>query len=364
MKKRSTIFSLPILAAAIFVFLNIHFIEFSLAGPPSAGHDIAGKAANGHTAGLRHYTLKVADANLPKEFGGERSYYVYLPKKYKSGGGKKLPAIFVLHGGGGDAKKTQGFKMNELAESDSEGVVIAYPEGAGKSWNDGRESKNVQAQKNGVDDVGFLDALVERVIKDFGADPKRIYFVGASNGGMMTQRFVNEHSEKVAAACVVIANLPKNMVAGVKDGRGGYKVAPFGPKKPTAMMFIIGTQDPLMPFSGGKVLRKSKDYDRGEVIGSVDTVTMWAKANGCDPKPAVTRLADKDEKDGVTVKKEVFRGKNGEPEVVFLVMEGGGHAWPGLQYGPVIRMVLDTGKVCYDFDAPKTIWEFMSKYSR
>jgi len=359
MKKKTAVIIFAAVAAATFINCNILFSEYSFAAGGS--NSVISEEQKADT--MKHYALKVDDPNLPKEFAGERSYLVYLPEKFKSDG-KKLPAIFVLHGGGGDAKKTRGFKLNELSLHDTDGIVIVYPEGSGKGWNDGRESVNILAQKNGVDDVGFLNALVDRIVKDFNVDSKRIYFIGISNGGMMTQRFVNEHSEKVAAAGIVIANLPKNLVTGVKDGKGGYKVQPFGPKKPTPMFFIIGTEDPLMPFSGGKVLRKSKDYDRGEVIGSVETVKMWAKANGCDPKPAVTELPDTDKKDGVTVKKEVFSGKKGCPEVVLLVMHGGGHAWPGLKYGPVIRMVLDTGKVCYDFDAPKTIWNFFQKYKR
>jgi len=41
-----------------------------------------------------------------------------------------------------------------------------------------------------ADDIGFFRAMFDTLIKEGAADPKRIYVVGGSNGGVMTQFLV------------------------------------------------------------------------------------------------------------------------------------------------------------------------------
>ena len=39
------------------------------------------------------------------------------------------------------------------------------------------------AKRENIDDVGFLHALVDRLVKDHDADRARVYVTGISNGG-------------------------------------------------------------------------------------------------------------------------------------------------------------------------------------
>ncbi|HVT78743.1 MAG TPA: PHB depolymerase family esterase, partial [Acidimicrobiales bacterium] len=94
------------------------------------------------------------------------------------------PALVVmLHCGYGSAKQAeQSYHWDD--EATREGFVVAYPTGDRASWNVGRCCGS--AQRNNVDDVGFLHALVSHLEKTDDVDPKRIYAVGMSNGAMMT----------------------------------------------------------------------------------------------------------------------------------------------------------------------------------
>src|SRR5204863_7544544 len=99
-------------------------------------------------------------------------------------------------------------------------------DGVAKSWNAGRPG--VPAHERGVDDVGFLTALIDLFVKDHGADPKRVFVTGMSNGAMMAHRLGCEASEKIAAI---------GPVAGLLSTDIAPKCAP---KRPVPVMLFLG----------------------------------------------------------------------------------------------------------------------------
>jgi polyhydroxybutyrate depolymerase len=50
-----------------------------------------------------------------------------------------------------------------------------------------------------TDDVGFVDAMLNRLIDDYPIDTSRIYATGSSNGGMMCYRLACELGHRIAA---------------------------------------------------------------------------------------------------------------------------------------------------------------------
>ena len=57
-------------------------------------------------------------------------------------------------------------------------------------------------------------------------------------------------------------------------------------------------------------------------------MAIWARLDGCPAKPKIEKLPDTAH-DGTTVTRKTYGpGKQGA-EVVLLVIEGGGHTWPG-----------------------------------
>ena len=68
--------------------------------------------------------------------------------------------------------------MNDHA--DVAGYIVIYPQGIGNSWNGGACCG--EAQDLGLDDVGFVRAVVADAMTRLCIDPDRIYGVGISNG--------------------------------------------------------------------------------------------------------------------------------------------------------------------------------------
>ena len=63
---------------------------------------------------------------------------------------KDAPLVFVFHGGSGTAQGTMNLsKFNAVA--DREKFLVAYPQGLGRSWNDGRVTQVSQAHREHVE---------------------------------------------------------------------------------------------------------------------------------------------------------------------------------------------------------------------
>jgi len=116
----------------------------------------------------------------------KRTFRLYVPAKTAEGA---LPLILVLHGGGGTGGNMewltrQGF--NRIA--DREGAIVAYPDGVGHSWNDGRPDLQSRAASEKVDDLGYLRELPHEISATLPVDVARVYATGISNGGFMAYR--------------------------------------------------------------------------------------------------------------------------------------------------------------------------------
>ena len=282
------------------------------------------------------------DARHELSFGGlKRSYLLHLPVNPPAG---PLPLVVVLHGGAGSAQgavKMTGFD----AEADMHGFIAVYPNGTDKgrpmlnmlgkpgllTWNAG--SCCGYAQEHGIDDVGFIRAVVADVAKSQAVDPKRIYATGISNGGMMSYRLACEASDVFAAI---------GPVAGIVE------IPDCKPAQPVAVIDFQGTDDENVPLAGGIGKKEvGKKEDRRAVQYSID---LWVKADGCS----------------VTVKSEHphihltnYGGCEAGSAVDYYVVQGGGHAWPG---GDQVASFLD--KPDPTIPATALIWSFFNDHPK
>src|SRR5262249_27387325 len=113
---------------------------------------------------------------------------------------KPAPLILMLHGGGGTPEHAGDHRIAEAA--DSEGYLVAYPEGIDRGWNDGR---GIHGRTH--DDVGFPSALIDELVKAKNVDPKRVYSTGISNGGFMSFTLACRIPEKLAAIAPVAGSM-------------------------------------------------------------------------------------------------------------------------------------------------------------
>ncbi len=162
----------------------------------------------------------------------QRSFRAYAPKNLSAG----APAVFVLHGSGGDPERMRAYTAGEFERiADESGVLIVYPEAFAGEWNDCRSGSPADA-----DDLLFLATLRERMAERYGIDPTRTFAMGFSGGGEMAMRAALEQPELFAGYAAVGANLPEKRDSECRQS-----------KQAVAMLVINGAQDPVNPFDGG-----------------------------------------------------------------------------------------------------------------
>lgn len=313
-----------------------------------------GRAQNSHFASNLNAVVKLiyslvffllhfcAIAQINKEFnirvdGRNRLYILHTPPSIVPG--KEYPLILVLHGGGGQAARMMRFSgFNDLA--DRENFFVAYPEGVGKNWRDGRIAPKVTQGEDDVDDVAFIRAVINDIESHHRIQTGRIFATGMSNGAMMSLYLAFKLSDKIRAIAPVCGNIPDNLLADYK------------PEHAVSVLLINGTSDKLVPYDGGPVL--GKHAGRGSVVSTSKTIEKFLQLNHIATTPQIIPLPDTDFKDGCTAKKIIYPS-TGNVFVELIEVVNGGHTWPGgHQYLP--KMVV--GKVCKDFKAEDEIWKF------
>lgn len=280
-----------------------------------------------------------------------RTYRLYVPKAFNKS--KPVPLIIALHGGGGSGENMEAFtvgRFNELAEQ--EGFLVVYPDAvkyrlAKRNWNDGRGILRYPAQRDNVDDVGFIRALIDKLIAEYNVDPHRVYATGPSNGGIMTLRLGCELSDKLAAIAPVIGSIAEPLAATCR------------PTHALPMLMINGTDDPLISWEGGYVHFLKQQL--GKVVSVADTVNFWVKRDGCALPPEVSRLPDLDPDDGTRIRREIYPSCQEGLAVILYAVEGGGHTWPGAYQYASPSLV---GLTSQDINACDVIWGFFKRHAR
>lgn len=272
--------------------------------------------------------------------GIERQYLLYSPP-HKLNSSDAKPLLMVLHGGGGTHRgmvRLTRSRFNQLADRD--GFWVVYPQGIAKAWNEGRGDRISEAHRRGIDDVGFMRALIEHLVPRLSIDPKRVFVTGISNGGLMSFRLACSLPDKIRAIAPVTASIPS-------------AILPLCRSESTVSLAVFnGTQDPLVPYDGGqiKVFRKL----RGEVLSTDETIKIWRAKNRCAPEPRLTLLPNLT-KDGTRVTKTEYNNCEAGSKVVLFRIDGGGHTWPGgRQYLPAFLI----GKTSRDINGCDEIWRF------
>ena len=138
--------------------------------------------------------------------GSRANIWSTCPKSYR---GEPTPMLLALHGGGGDADfQADDSKYRLISKSEAAGfhrrlperLFSRFPSGMLATWNAGTCCAG--AQKNDVDDVGFIREVIRRVERQASIDPRRIFATGMSNGAMMSWRLACEAPEIRAIAPV------------------------------------------------------------------------------------------------------------------------------------------------------------------
>lgn len=251
--------------------------------------------------------------------GRTRSAVVHVPPKTPTA---PLPLVLALHGStsnGVQMERKTGFD----ALADRDGFIVAYPNGypAGGgtigSWNAGTCCD--PATTIGVDDVAFLDALINLLEGSYPVDPGRVYAVGHSNGAMMAQELGCRKSERIAAVVSVAGTL------GITDCR---------PSEPVALLEVHGTADSSV-----------------DVADAEHSVATWRQLDGCGEEDEPVAYG--------FVQTRIWSGCEGGTEVSLVEIVGAEHPWPGA------RTPAPDGKpTSTALDATELAWSFLSANTR
>ncbi len=273
--------------------------------------------------------------------GNARSFIVYLPTGYNNAG--KMPLIFAIHGGSGTPEGMINI-ANFKPIADRDKVVLVYPAGIQNNWNDGRPTKPNQL---GINDVSFFNQLCDYMITNYSVDGTKIYATGISNGGFMSSRLGCELSNRIAAIAVDAATIEATTIA-----------PNCNPGRPVPAIYIHGTTDPLVPFTGGQMT--AGGTAGGTILSHFQAIDKWVAINGCNSTPTITDLPDI-ANDRTTIKQKVYSGGTNGSEVVSYVVLNGGHTWPqGYQY--LNEAII--GKTSQDMNACEVIWAFFKRFKR
>jgi polyhydroxybutyrate depolymerase len=207
------------------------------------------------------------------EFKGKmREFILRVPKNYDST--KPAPLVVALHGLTSNMNAFEtGTRIGEKA--DKEGFIVAIPNGLPekfRGWN-----ADFFKMAGDVDDVPFLEEVMNRVEKEFSIDKKREYVFGHSNGAMMAYYVGSRLSGRLAAVAGIAGTI------GIPQG--STKLMIPEPKHPISVLLIHGQKDKVVGYapSDNAMLRP---------IGALESTSWWAEKNGCVGKPTTEKIND------------------------------------------------------------------------
>jgi polyhydroxybutyrate depolymerase len=267
-----------------------------------------------------------------KSEGRLRKYLLYVPKSHDAN--TPTPLVICIHGFAQWPAHQQSLSgWNTLA--DEHGFIVVYPQGTGfpLRWNVLPLEDNPAATAK---EVQFFSDLIDRLSQDFNIDPSRIYANGMSNGGGMSHLLACELSDRIAA------------IGGVA-GAYLYPWESCHPPRPVPVIAFHGTKDPIVPYDGGPTVSRKHKFEFAPVE---EWAANWARHNGCVDEPETIPAIG-------SVRGIRYTSCDGDAEVVFYTVAGGGHTWPG---GSKLPKWL-TGHTTQDVNATELMWEFFSKYS-
>ena len=251
-------------------------------------------------------------------FGGQdRTYRIHKPTALPA----TAPLVVMLHGAFGDGQQAENsYGWDQLA--DSAKFVVAYPDGVGQTWN--AHGCCGKAERENVDDVGFITAMVGQISAGIPIDPSRVYATGISNGGIMSY----------ALAC------NSGIFAAIGPDAATQLDACAAPH-PTSVIHIHGTFDRLVPYAGGQ----GASTVNGPSIPADNA--FWRDVDQCGPPDVST-------KPPVTTSTAACADNR---SVELITIDGGRHQWPG-----GTTFLEKFGTATHALNATQTIWQFFATH--
>jgi len=189
--------------------------------------------------------------------GGDRPVIVNLPDTVAN----PAPLLILLHSASTSGAHQENYmKLGPVAKKN--GLIYIAPDGTknreGKRfWNASKSCCN--KYKQDVDDVSYINSLIDEINTKTPVDPKRIYLVGHSNGAFMSYTYACT-THKVAA---IVA------IAGAMDTDSECMQS-----TPISLLDIHGTADKTIKIEGGVM-------NHNAYTSAATTISKFAELNQC-----------------------------------------------------------------------------------
>lgn len=273
--------------------------------------------------------------------GLEREFIIHFPKGYKRSD-KKLPAVFMFHGGGGNGEKfyrTSGWKelgnkkhFLSIYPSALSTCIIKDGQASTKTyWMTSSKLASLCKGQSPRDDTRFIKAMIKYISQKHRADRRRIYSAGFSNGlGLSLDQNMPKLSKYFAAiggvgsliqdVISIKTPLPTFVMIGQKDDR-----------------FTIRNNNKAFPM-GAKAIQKNAFLS--DMISNLNTSLNLNGSPSIKKGPKFTKLH------------YTNKTKKGNQELHFAILKGLSHKWPN-------------GKAKVNgVNAPEILWDFFQQFSK
>jgi len=257
--------------------------------------------------------------------GITRQYLLYIPASYD--GSKAVPFMLALHGLGDNMNNFAGVDFNDIA--DTADFIFAIPQAlvdtvltGETAWNSGAGEFGITLNP-GVDDVGFLNAIIDSTAAHYRIDQTRLYATGFSMGGFMTNRLGCELNNRIAAIASVSGTIGNGITC--------------TPTRVVPSCHFHGTLDQVVAYNGDMF-----------GLDPEALVAFWRSHDGCDSLPSSIDTLPHVAADTLHVVHYVYPNGLYGSDVEFYKVINGQHQWLG-----------PTGE---DINYAAAIWKFFNRY--
>lgn len=250
-----------------------------------------------------------------KSGGLTRSYIVHTPPSYT---GQAMPLVINFHGGSGQSTG-QEFISRMDASANTNGYIAVYPNGTNLStspldtsffWNPGQGEQGYVkplTRLKTIDDVAFVNAMLDKIQSDYSVNTKKVYVTGLSNGGMIAQRLACQLSNRITAMASVESTL-------------WQFTSSCTPSRNIPVLLVHGTSDNWIPYNGGAA--NCSAVNESNWKSAQEVFDAWKTKNSCDAtSTTVTPSAD--------MSCSIASNCGGGAQVGLCAVQNGGHTWPG-----------------------------------
>jgi polyhydroxybutyrate depolymerase len=288
-------------------------------------------------------TTKVRSVVAERQYLDDSDRWWLLTTPLEHDGATPIPLVLDFHGlmeGAEVHSKMTGFGEFAL----DHGFAVAMPQGSGTPihW-----AVNPDPATN--EDLAYAAGMLDQLEASLCIDTSRVYATGLSNGAFFSSVLACTMADRFAAVAPV---------AGIIHP-GGCE-----PSRPVPILAFHGTEDPILLFNGGVGPRLgniiSGNTDDEPPLPKADlngpgypaSAQEWAETDGCDPTPTESKVTD-------TITERRWSCPAGV-EVLFDIIAGGGHSWPGSAFSEKAGKLV--GATDMSIDADQVIWDFFQRH--